>query len=387
MASSNAGATDTDILIVGGGLSGLSLANALRRQQEAGADVRFHLVEGRDVLGGRVQSLPEVDASPLGDGVDAYDMGPAWFWPGQARMEALLKDLGLERFNQYAEGAIVVQGPSGGVQVYDQGMGSMAGSYRVVGGLGRVTQRLAERLPPASLSLGTTLKSVSMGEGDAAVQGEVLGPGGVRSVIVAKAVVIAAPPQLVEATVTFEPKLPAAAISRMKQIPTWMAGHAKVVAIYDTPFWRAAGLAGDGMSHAGPLGEIHDASPASGTAGALFGFVRTPASERQQPGFDLAAASVRQLEAMFGPEAGRPRKVLVKDWAADPSTATPGKGVQVSRGHHPYFAPKELQGIWGGRLLFASTEVAPEDGGFLEGALAAAESAHGALRKAGIAPL
>lgn len=103
-------------------------------------------------------------------------------------------------------------------------MGSMAGSYRVVGGLGRVTQRLAERLPPASLSLGTTLKSVSMGEGDAAVQGEVLGPGGVRSVIVAKAVVIAAPPQLVEATVTFEPKLPAAAISRMKQIPTWMAG-------------------------------------------------------------------------------------------------------------------------------------------------------------------
>lgn len=109
MASSNAGATDTDILIVGGGLSGLSLANALRRQQEAGADVRFHLVEGRDVLGGRVQSLPEVDASPLGDGVDAYDMGPAWFWPGQARMEALLKDLGLERFNQYAEGAIVVQ--------------------------------------------------------------------------------------------------------------------------------------------------------------------------------------------------------------------------------------------------------------------------------------
>lgn len=162
------------------------------------------------------------------------------------------------------------------------------------------------------------------------------------------------------------------------------AGHAKVVAVYDTPFWREAGLAGDGMSQLGPLGEIHDASPASGSSGALFGFVRTPAAERSQPGFDLAAASVQQLAAMFGPEAAQPRKVLVKDWASDPFTATPGGGIQAARGHHPYFAPKELQGLWGGRLLFASTEVAPEDGGFLEGALAAADSAHRALKAASI---
>ena len=38
--------------------------------------------------------------------------------------------------------------------------------------------------------------------------------------------------------------------------------------------------------------------------------------------------------------------------------------------------PRELEGLWGGRLIMASTEVANEHGGFLEGALVAAEAAH-----------
>lgn len=117
-----------------------------------------------------------------------------------------------------------LQGPRGDVQVYDQGMGSMAGSFRVVGGLGRVTQRLAEQLPAERVMLGTVLKSLSFDEGAATIRAELLGPGDRHSIISAKAVAIAAPPQLVEATVAFSPELPGAAVTRMKQIPTWMAG-------------------------------------------------------------------------------------------------------------------------------------------------------------------
>ncbi|MEM1154111.1 MAG: hypothetical protein AAGI44_08210 [Pseudomonadota bacterium] len=47
-------------------------------------------------------------------------------------------------------------------------------------------------------------------------------------------------------------------------VPTWMAGQAKVVAVYESPFWRDSGFSGDAMSRKGPLIEIHDASPASG---------------------------------------------------------------------------------------------------------------------------
>jgi monoamine oxidase len=105
---------ETDVLIVGGGLSGLSLARALRRQQEAtGASaLRFQLVEARPTLGGRIHSVPDenADGNSSDSGDDAvYDMGPAWFWPGQRRIATLLKELDLNRFDQFAKGAIVVQ--------------------------------------------------------------------------------------------------------------------------------------------------------------------------------------------------------------------------------------------------------------------------------------
>lgn len=65
--------------------------------------------------------------------------------------------------------------------------------------------------------------------------------------------------------------------------PTWMAGHAKVVAIYERPFWRDSGLSGFVSSRVGPLQEIHDASPEAGS-GALFGFLGIPVEVRQQLG-------------------------------------------------------------------------------------------------------
>ena len=101
-----------------------------------------------------------------------------------------------------------------------------------------------------------------------------------------------------------------------------MAPHAKFFAIYQRPFWRAAGLSGTAQSMAGPLVEIHDATTASGDA-ALFGFVGVPADQRAAFGRDaIIAASVRQLAQLFGPQAGAPRATLLKDWAADPLTAT-----------------------------------------------------------------
>ena len=71
----------TDILIVGGGLSGLALADHLARQ---GTD--FLLVEAQERLGGRIMTKDIAGGR--------FDLGPAWFWPGQPRMAALSR-----RFN------------------------------------------------------------------------------------------------------------------------------------------------------------------------------------------------------------------------------------------------------------------------------------------------
>ena len=152
-----------------------------------------------------------------------------------------------------------------------------------------------------------------------------------------------------------------------------MASHAKVVAIYDNPFWRNAGLSGDGVSQRGPLLEIHDASPATGTRGALFGFSGVPASVRQSGEHDIARLAVEQLVTMYGPDAAEPVGILAQDWAREEFTATIDDNNAQLLQHPEYGTPPSLAHLWGGKLRLASTEMAPVSGGYLEGALEAAE--------------
>lgn len=147
-----------------------------------------------------------------------------------------------------------------------------------------------------------------------------------------------------------------------------MAGHAKLVATYPTAFWRENGLNGDAISHRGPLAEIHDASPVDAKVGALFGFAQVGAA--RQPGFRDAA--IVQLARLFGQDAAAPDDVFVKDWSVDPATAT--KADLIPSSEHPnYIALPPTRSV-----IFAGTEMSSDNGGFLEGALAAAEAAHAA---------
>jgi monoamine oxidase len=77
---------------------------------------------------------------------------------------------------------------------------------------------------------------------------------------------------------------------------------------------------------------------------------------------------------MFGAKAASPVEVFYTDWAEDPQTAADLD--QEPLMHHPaYGRPAALQAPTGERVHLAGTELAPEMGGFLEGALAAADEA------------
>ncbi|MGB3395514.1 MAG: FAD-dependent oxidoreductase, partial [Nitrospira sp.] len=142
---------------------------------------------------------------------------------------------------------------------------------------------------------------------------------------------------------------------------------------YQHPFWREAGLSGTAQSQVGPLIEIHDATTASGTP-ALFGFLGVGADQRAAIGEDaLTRACIKQLARLFGPEAGQPRATLLKDWAADPLTATADD--RSPSGHpEPAQAPW-VTGAWTGRMFLAGSETSTTAPGYLAGAIAAAEQA------------
>lgn len=84
----------TEICIIGAGLSGLALGTALHSE---GRDVT--ILEARDRAGGRVLSQ------------QGYDLGPSWIWPHNHRMLALASRLGLRSFPQYASGRLVSRMP------------------------------------------------------------------------------------------------------------------------------------------------------------------------------------------------------------------------------------------------------------------------------------
>jgi monoamine oxidase len=357
----------TETLIIGGGLSGMSLAFALHR---VGRD--FRLVEARDRFGGRIHSL-SIDGSV--DASDRFDLGPAWFWPGQHRMAALADDLGLQVFEQYATGKMLVQQIDGSI-VAPMNYSTMAGALRIEGGMMAIVDGIESRLPPERLLRESAVARIMETASGVITTGKTINS---PFLIDAHRVVLALPPRLAHHTIIFDPPLLQSQTEAMRRIPTWMAGHAKVVAIYARPFWREKGLSGDAMSRIGPLSEIHDASPASGKFGALFGFFGLPASQRNIYRDDLASASIAQLTAIFGQEAAAPIDMLVQDWALEELTTTP-EDLLGPMQHASCGTPFELCHLWEGKLVLASTEMATENGGLLEGALEITEEVVTAMR-------
>jgi monoamine oxidase len=347
----------TDVLIVGGGLSGLALADRLARDGTG-----FLLAEAQDRLGGRILTRTVAGG--------AFDLGPAWFWPGQPRMAALARRFAIPVFEQAFSGDLVFQDRTGAVH-RGRGHGAMQGSYRLDGGMGALVDALAGELDREQVMTGTRLETVHHAPDGVTAH---LLRDGMPLTVRARRIVLALPPRVIAETLRFEPDLDPAARQALWTIPTWMAGQAKILAVYDEPHWRNAGLSGDAMSQSGPMVEIHDASPMDGGPYALFGFVGLPADIRDAQGDDLTQLALRQLIALFGSAMATPRALILQDWARIPEIARPADRRPL--GHHPaYGLPAGVGALAASGIHFAATETARGAGGYLEGALEAAEAA------------
>lgn len=353
------------IIIVGAGVSGLRAASMLTSH-----GIPCRVLESRNRIGGRVLSQAVENKSNLGK----FDLGPTWFWPQHEPLIArLVKELNIKVFEQYTQGAVLYgRSENAPIERHIFPEGADPKSARLSGGIGSLVDAIAATLPKGTVELASRVTKISLDEeGQTTVQVELAD--GEKESIRAKAVILALPPRIVAQHIKFVPALPKSLKMSLEAKSTWMGGQAKVIAVYERPFWRKDGLSGQAISRGGILQEIHDASPEEGS-GALFGFFGMPPNYRQEIGEEsVLELVVDQLIQLYGPLAGKPISLLYKDWSVDRETAVDTDSEPLTN-FPDYGLPIGL-GEWESNIIFAGTETSSEHGGHLEGALQSAERA------------
>ncbi|QEY24038.1 flavin monoamine oxidase family protein [Neisseria animalis] len=348
----------TQTLIIGGGLAGLYAAYLLEQQ---GKD--YLLLEAQNRFGGRI------------DGFEAenFELGATWFWGGfQPQLQALVDELKLPVFEQYEQGDLVYEHSPSQAPIRTHGYHNSPASLRIAGGMSALVNALLAKLPPRKLCTDRQVQSITQ-QSEGISDGILVQAANAEGAVFdyeADHVLLALPPRLA-ANLAFSPSLPSDLQTAWADTPTWMAPHAKYVAVYERPFWREQGLSGEGRSRQGILGEIHDISMPNGKA-ALFGFFNVPAQVRRQVSDDDLQAHCRALLVrLFGEQAASPVAQVIKDWANSPFTTT--EQDIKDGGQHPMPAPSQTQqSVWADKIIGISSEYSPQFCGYLAGAVDAA---------------
>ncbi|WKG04299.1 NAD(P)/FAD-dependent oxidoreductase [Mycolicibacterium sp. HK-90] len=171
--------------------------------------------------------------------------------------------------------------------------------------------------------------------------------------------------------IEFRPALPP---RRIRLQDAWQPVHGrKVNAVYEAPFWRAAGLSGSALTDRDAAPGVLDASPPDGSVGVLACY-----STDNSLDAETAEDAARRKEALlttfadlFGAEALSPVHYSEKRWVDEPFHFGCEGGLPVGA----LTSARESLKTPVGRLHWAGVETADEWIGFMNGAVQAGERA------------
>ncbi|WP_242917222.1 flavin monoamine oxidase family protein [Pontibacter liquoris] len=341
----------SDIIIVGGGLSGLTLAYLLAQK-----NIESIVLEASPRLGGRIQTVTGALDTPL-------ELGATWFSDMHPNLLSLVKELGLTTYPQFSKGISLFQTKSFEPPQKFFVPEAEAPSYRLAGGTQTLPDTLAKKLAAPSIRFNTRVTAIRDAEDSVLVEtatGEEIRAG---------KVVLCLPPQLAAANITFSPALPEPVLEILPTVQTWMAGAVKFTLEYGEPFWRKEGYSGMLYSHAGLIAEMYDHTNYEEDKFGFTGFLSGGAASYSQ---EVRKEFVlRQLGELLGEKALAPTAYFDKVWTDEFILA----GTQViQRPHQNNGHPFLQQSYMNGKLFFAGTETATAFAGYMEGAVLSAKS-------------
>ena len=339
-----------DVLIIGGGLTGLSLAYFLQDQ-----NLRVEIIEARDRLGGRIHTIRNETSPPL-------EMGATWLGMKHTALVELLGDLKIDTFKQALGKRAIYEPMSISPPQLVQLPNNEDPSYRIVGGTACLTDALAEQLSPNQASLSEAVTSIAAMENHMQVK--------TSARTIESAIVISTlPPYLFAAAIELSPPLPGEISNLLHETHTWMGDSIKVSLTYPKPFWRAEDLSGTMFSNVGPIPEMYDHSDYQDHKFALTGFFNnayhsSTTQERQE-------LALTQLKKYYGEQANDFISYNEKIWPTDPNTYTAYISHLLphqNNGHALFQQPQ-----YGGKLFIGGAETAAQYPGYMDGAVRSAK--------------
>ncbi len=337
------------IIIVGGGLSGLTLAYLLSKK---GKEAK--VIEASSRLGGRIQTVKGKQETPL-------ELGATWFSEMHENLISLIDELDLQKYPQYSKGISLFQTKSSEPPQQFFVPESEKPSYRLKGGTQNLIDTLVNKLKPENISFNTKVTAVKEVDNKLLVE---TSNGEKRY---ADIVVICLPPELVGSKIQLSPQLPAVVSQLLPSVHTWMSGSIKFVLEYEAPFWRKKGYSGMLFSHSNIITEMHDHTNYEENKFGFTGFLNGGAASYSQE--ERKQFVLKQLVELLGEEAKKPTSYFDKIWSDE---FVVGGDQIAQRPHQNNGHPALQQSYMNDKLFLSGTETAIEYGGYMEGAVLSA---------------
>jgi monoamine oxidase len=229
--------------------------------------------------------------------------------------------------------------------------------WRLAGGSQRLCLKMARELDDRVV-LKAPVRGIAQDGGRVTVHTR-------RLDVQAKRAIVAVPPTLA-ARIAYHPRLPARRDQLTQRLP--QGNLIKATAVYDTPFWRDAGLNGSVVSYEGPANTTFDDSPRDASKGVVFGFVGGNEARRfaAMSESDRRAAILANFRKYFGPKATHPREYFETNWAE--KTWTRGCPVAIAGpGTLTEYGSAIRKPV--GNIHWAGTETSTFWNGYMDGAV------------------
>ena len=339
-----------DVVIVGGGLSGLLVAQGVQRTHASS----WRLLEARPILGGRLKNDEQFNQ---------IDLGGAWIWPQhQPNVLELTRSLpGIKPFSQPGD-------PS---------------SKRIEGGAVQLIHSIAKDLIKDNIKLNTAVTFCRWERENKRIRVETAND----EIFLARKVIFAVPPRLISKRVTFDPPLTQSKHDALISSQTWMAGVTKVALVYPRRFWDLDS-SNMGLPGNGPAFQVYDSSTNNGNLFALIFFALVKSGSPAVHDDGVLANQIADQMATVWSYLKRPEyakqvhtftRHFVHRWPMEKYISEDDKPMQINP--HPTVVRALSQPEWNGALEFASSETDLHSPGVMEGAVGAARRVLNALEE------